>query len=1731
MESAHPRHVPHQQSFLAGSGEMAGLMRSLDWSRTPLGPVEHWPQSLRSALSILLASRAQIVLFWGPELSALYNDAYAPVFGSKHPWALGRPARECWAEVWEPTLRPLFEGVLESGESFHADEHPFFLERHGYIEETYFDVSYDPVRDERGGVGGIFCIVSDATGRVLERRRWQTLRELSIRALSEATSDIEACKVAAETIGANDRDVPFAMIYLIDADRQTARLAAKAGIEPGTPNSPVAVPLTDPATDLWQLGEVASSNLSKVIDTTQVSGLPSGAWDESPRSVLVLPLAAPGHDLPTGLLVAAVSPRRLLDDVYQNFYDTMAGHISTAISHARAYAEERQRSEALAELDRAKTVFFSNVSHEFRTPLTLMLGPMEDLLARSEAALPAGGREQLELMHRNCLRLLKLVNNLLDFSRIEAGRIQGVYEPIDLAAFTAELASVFRSAIERAGLQLVVDCPTLAQPVYVDREMWEKIVLNLLSNALKFTFEGTITVSLSMLDGRVQLQVRDTGTGIAEADLPRVFERFHTVRGAQARTHEGTGIGLALVQELVRLHGGNVNVESALGKGTTFTVTIPAGSAHLPQDRIGGRKTSAATPGRANAYVEEALRWGSTDSESETFVSESTGVAAEPLSKRARILLADDNADMRDYVKRILGDYWRVDAVSDGEAALAAARERPPDLVLTDVMMPGLDGLELLRAIRTDPLTREIPVILLSARAGEESRVEGMQAGADDYLTKPFSARELVAHVSAHLNTARLRREANEALRTSEQRLLMELSAIARIQKVSTRLVQFGDLSAFLHEIIDAAIEITDADMGNIQLLENNALRIVAQRGFEAPFLDFFNTVHEGEAACGAAIASGKRVIVEDVEKSEIFCGTQALEVMLAAGARAVQSTPLITRFGRVLGMFSTHYRSPHRPSEHELHQLDVLARQATDVIERNRAEEVLRENERRFREMVDALPAAVYTTDEQRRLTHFNHAAIDFSGRVPELGTDEWFVSWKLYHPDGASMPHHESPMTVAVREGRPIRGVEAIVERPDGKRISFTCYATPLRDAHGHVVGALNMLVDITDRRQADVAQARLAAIVESSDDAIISKDLQGTIITWNKGAERIFGYTAEEAIGRSVTMLIPADMVDEEPQILKRVRSGQMVDHYETIRRRKDGTLINISLSVSPIRNNLGQIIGASKIAREITQQKRAEQALRQSEERYRSLTAILTSVVWLTNEKGEFAATQSEWEGFTGQSWELYRGRGWIEAFHPEDRAPVEELWRRAIETRSEYQCESRLWHAPSRSYHHVVIRAVPLVNKDGSVREWIGNVQDIHDRKEAEHERETLLAAERAAREAANSASRAKDEFLATVSHELRSPLNAMLGWARLLSGGTLNEETTARALKAIEQNARAQAQLIEDLLDVSRIISGKFRLNVEPVHVVRVIEAAIDSIRPTADAKDISLHATLDPDAGPVSGDAGRLQQVVWNLLSNAVKFTPKGGQVQVRLVRVNSHIEIEVSDTGQGISPEFLPYVFERFRQADGSTTRNHGGLGLGLAIVRHIAELHGGSVAASSPGRSRGSTFSVRLPMMVVHTRHTGEPRVHPKVSGGSELQFTPSPSLDKVRVLVVDDEPEALQLLSTVLTQSGAVVKTASSAAEGFAVIQTWRPNVIVSDIGMPEEDGYSFMRRVKAWARDAGTWIPAVSLTAYARAEDRMRALDSGYQMHVTKPVEPLELIKVLVSLVERPATPWSTNEER
>jgi signal transduction histidine kinase len=649
-------------------------------------------------VSFLLANRFPLLLWWGPRYVQLYNDPYRPVLGTKHPRSLGQPCSECWHEIWH-VLKPLIDTPFQGGPATWLEDLELEVHRHGFTEESHFTIAYSPVPDETAprGIGGVLATVHEITEKVIGERRIATLRELGARSAVAKTAQ-EACLAAAEILTKSPKDVPFALIYLLDRDGKTARLVASTGFPEPELMGPSVIAVTEGGGQQdcpWPMSEAVRTETIVTLEDlpARLSRVPPGPWSDPPHCAVIVPIRSnTAHQL-AGVLVVGVSSRLRINDQYCSFFELVAAQIATAIANARAYEEERKRAEALAEIDRAKTAFFSNVSHEFRTPLTLMLGPVEDAIGNPGT--PSAVRTQLELAHRNALRLLKLVNSLLDFSRIEAGRVQASYEPTDLAQMTRDLASNFRSAIERAGLVLEVDCPQLKEPIYVDREMWEKIVLNLLSNAFKFTLRGAIAVRMRQEGSEAVLEVSDTGVGIPDQELSRVFERFHRVEGTVGRTQEGSGIGLALVQELIKLHGGRISAASQFGRGSTFRIVVPLGTTHLPADRIKVPRTLASTAIGARAFLEEALRWIPDSEVASSLNEDSVPAVADRLAPTAgaRILLADDNADMRAYVRDLLAPTYKVEAVVDGERALEAARREPPDLILTDIMMPRLDGL------------------------------------------------------------------------------------------------------------------------------------------------------------------------------------------------------------------------------------------------------------------------------------------------------------------------------------------------------------------------------------------------------------------------------------------------------------------------------------------------------------------------------------------------------------------------------------------------------------------------------------------------------------------------------------------------------------------------------------------------------------------------------------------------------------------------------------------------------------------------------------------------------------------------------------------------------------------------------------------------------------------------------------------------------------------------------
>ena len=1198
---------------LAGGGEMGARMRSMDWSTTPVGPVERWPHSLKTAANICLGSRHPMVIWWGnPAFTQFYNDAYISFLGTaKHPRALGQSARDCWSEIWS-TIEPMVESVYRSGEATWSEDLLFVINRRLPREEGYFTFSYSPIRDDDGSIGGIFCACNETTARVVGERRLRTLGDLN-RVVAEAKTAEASCEVAARTLGENPGDIPFALIYLLHNGAEHARLIATTSVKPETAAAPSSIDLKEEPSSTWPLRRVLEAGTAELVQglTERFGALPGGLWPESPEAALIVPIAAPGQARATGFLVCGLSPRRVVDADYRSFLELVASHIGTAVANARAHEEERRRAEALAELDRAKTTFFSNVSHEFRTPLTLMLGPLEEVLAAPAAHL-THRREDLALVHRNGLRLLRLVNTLLDFSRIEAGRVQASYEPVELAKLTSELASVFRAAIEAAGLRLIVECPPLSEAVWVDRDMWEKITLNLISNAFKFTFTGHIAVRLSEENSIAVLTIEDTGTGIPPHELPRLFDLFHRLEGARGRTHEGTGIGLALVQELVKLHGGTVRVESTLGAGSNFTVAIPLGTAHLPADRLKAERSLVSTALGTQPYVEEVMRWipGAATPVAEDVIERE--LLTEPMriepGLRATVLLADDNADMRDYVRRLLGPHYEVETASDGLQALAAVRDRRPDLLLSDVMMPGLDGLGLVREIRSDADLADLPIILLSARAGEEASLEGLAAGADDYLVKPFSARELVARIVANLKMAKLRQSFNE-------RMALDLKAMTRLIEIGNLCMRGGrSRTACFAEILDAAIEITGAAKGNVQLLDahNSELSIAVHRGFSKPFLDFFASVRRGDAAaCGNAMQTTARVVVEDVTRSEIFAGQSALDVLLAEGVRAVQSTPVVASSGQVLGIISTHFDRPHRPDERELRLLDLLARQVADYVERQQGEDVLRASEERFRAFAESLPALIFIADAGGNNIYTNPHFHAFLGlpAAALLGAG-WL---QVIHADDRARA--AATWEASWRTGVPY-AAEYRFCAASGEYRTHLVRGAAVRDGSGKILQWVGTGIDVQElhRAEAELREAqRIGRIGSWHWDAPTHSDAN------RSSAElfRIFGLDPSQgmpAFSDQNGYLYPAESWERlNAAVREAMRTGIGYELDLPAKRADDGAPIWITTRGEAVCNADGRVIALRGTVQDISERKHTEAALRELTETLERKVAERTSAL--------------------------------------------------------------------------------------------------------------------------------------------------------------------------------------------------------------------------------------------------------------------------------------------------------------------------------------------------------------------------------------------------------------------------------------------------------------------------------------------------------------------------------------
>jgi PAS domain S-box-containing protein len=1402
-------------AFLARGGEMGARIRAFDWAKTPLGAPERWPQSLRTVVRIMLDSRYAMWMLWGPELTFFCNDAYLPTVGIKRNWVLGARSDRVWAEIWRD-ISPRIERVLATGEATWDEGLLLFLERSGYPEETYHTFSYSPVYNDDGRVAGMLCVITEDTERQLSERRITLLGALGTE-LAGAQTERDVFAALGQHLGDGVADVPCALVYLDDPDGP--RVAFRAGFDASHP-----LVGSNPAVQgqILPIADVLASGEGRLVDLeARRIALPRGPWREAPKAALLLPIQQQGHARAAGVLAVGLNRYRLLDNGYRHFLELVVAQIASGLGNARGYAEERHRAEALADLDRAKTAFFSNVSHEFRTPLTLMIGPLEELLERD--GLPEGLRYELDVVHRNSLRLLKLVNSLLDFSRLEAGRLQARFLRADAGALTADLASVFRSSIERAGLAFDVRCDTV-DDAYLDRDMWEKIVFNLLSNALKHTLRGRIAVRVAARKDTFTLTVADTGVGIPAEALGQVFERFYRVPNARSRTNEGSGIGLALVEAFTKLHGGRVGVASKVDVGTTFTVTIPRGLEHLPADRIATGTATHARERSADAFIEETRSWDAT-------LAPPVAPAELP-ADAPTVLLVDDNADMRDYLARLLAARFRVVTAADGVEGLAMAHDAAPDLVLTDVMMPHLDGFGLLKALRADERTRDLPVVLVSARAGEEAWIEGIDAGADDYLVKPFTARELYARVANNLAMARVRRQYLQATRAGEarRRFLLEFADALRATQSPEQVAETA-VALIGRELRATAAGYLEVEREGRTFRVGTEWRADGARpphaGARFP-IDRFGE-HEARRA-------GLPIVIEDTRTHP-----QA-SAWLAEGAGAVMTAPRVNGGRSPAALFVT-MDAPRAWHGDEIALLREAAERTWAELARARAEANLRESEARFRTMADSSPLFVWVLDPDGRIVFVNRACREFFGETDSAGS---FASFARYvHPD--DIDGYAAEILAALRERR-----------------SFS---------------------------------------------------------------------------------------------IMARVR-------------RNDG-------------------------------------------------------------------------------AWR------WIQSI------------------------------------------GAPRFSDDGEFLGAVGSSPDITE----------LIHASDALRDA----DRRKDEFVATLAHELRNPLAPIRQAARVTRAPDATKAQRAWGHEVIERQVRHMGLLLDDLLDVSRITRGKLELRRERVALARVVDAALETAQPLLDERRQRVVRALPAEAAWLDADPLRIAQVIANLLTNAAKYSESGSVVELGAVVADREVAIYVQDNGIGIEPALLPRVFEMFSQMKGSLDRAEGGLGIGLALVRGLVELHGGRVEAQSEGPGTGARFTVHLPRADAPPSRSPEPE-------RAEAQ----PSLDRpARILVADDNRDAASSLATLLSLDGHEIRVANDGEQALAEAERFRPQVALLDIGMPKKNGYEVARAIRdaPWGRD----ILLVAVTGWGQTEDKRRAKEAGFDRHFTKPLD-LDALSAFLAQALRPARP-------
>ncbi|HEX6846827.1 MAG TPA: PAS domain-containing protein [Chitinophagaceae bacterium] len=1380
--------------FLSGGGEMGERIRNFDWAASSLGDPQYWENSLKTCVRIMLTSPQPMFVWWGSDLINIYNDPYRFVLGEKHPLALGKSGREIWKEIWDE-IGTRADIVFNKNEGTYDDALLLIMNRFGYEEETYFKFSYNPVPGDKGGTAGLFCVCAEETTRVINERSLTSLQELDI--LAHNKNDVELYKQAAKALESNNKDFPFGIFYKIESAEGFAKPISFINIESDQQVFPTRIDLNKPIDGTFNFLRCYQT---KTIVVSENAGrrkkLPKGNWAKEASHFIHIPITIAGHEFPHAILSAALNPYRKFDESYRQFVMLIAERIALEVNNLLVYEAERKRAEALAELDKAKTVFFSNISHEFRTPLTLMLGTIEEALNDPQTV--QKNRERMFVTHRNAMRLLKLVNTLLDFSRIESGRQKAAYTLTDIAKLTKDLASNFRSTIEKAGLKLIVDSDAIIKPVYVDRQMWEKIVFNLLSNAFKYTLKGSISVKLLSQDKNVVLEVTDTGVGIPKNELPFMFERFHRAQNVNGRTYEGTGIGLSLIKELVQLHGGAIRVKSKIEKGSTFTVTIPFGKEHLPADQ------TFDTPAMleeivSDVYVEEANSLLGTEKKEIEIATNGK------LKQASTILVVDDNADMRQYIRSLLEKKFNVIIAANGMEALHKIRSEEPSLVISDIMMPIMDGIGLLKEIREDKHYAKLPLILLTARAGEESRIEGLQTGADDYLVKPFSAKELLAKVEGQLKLAKKRnaieRQLHSLFEQAPSAIVIFKGPDAIFELANKRALEIIGKSK--EELIGYPLEEALPELkgqgyiGLIKKVYNTGEKIIAEESPVTFFKDgnrvdlfvkyIFQPLKDDDGNTSGVMVLGedvsqqvmaKKMLEKNERKLQHFIHQAPVGIVIyrdkdfiveAANERIlemwgktideVQGRPMVDIFPEILKNekmksrfdhavekflngetyvvneeeltfirkgenYTGWYNYTHEPIFDENGKPRGVIAVATEVTGQVMARKKIEESESNYHQLIDSLSTAVYTCDKDGNIVIYNKEAVRMWGKEPVGGINKWIGFHKLFI-DGKLVDPEESPMAISIKEGRSVSVQEVVIEKPDGTMSTIIPHPHPLFDSEGNVVGGVNVLVDITERKKIEQALAEKEEIsrlfIDSAPAAMAMFDKEMRYISVSRRWMQEYDLKGN-LIGKKHYELFP-NILERWKDVHKRAMEGAVERSDEDFYVKDDGTPVWLKWEVHPWYNTTAEIGGIVIFTENISERKRAEQHIKESEERFRTMANEAPLFVWETDENLQTTYLNKACLDYFGLDQSIKMPEvSWKKYIHPDDLEKVLGTMNESAGSRESYMLEMRLKNGSTGEYHWFLDKGAPRYS-NGEFIGFIGTSLDINARKEIEKELE------------------------------------------------------------------------------------------------------------------------------------------------------------------------------------------------------------------------------------------------------------------------------------------------------------------------------------------------------------------------------------------------------------------------